>query len=157
MRVPVAQLVWKVSALLLYFSLQEAAADCSDLNRIRAAASEHFRTIAGERQGRAGDVKSTLPIEGARCTISTQEDGKSPSHTCRWVLTQDQVQAKSVFEEMVAEVASCVRSREPPSRNDGRRKANVLFDDGAKRAIGVRYYFESGWYLMELEYNVFDE
>jgi hypothetical protein len=138
----------------------DANADCSTLQKIRAAADNHFRSVQGQRKGilddpDEDDLVSTLTVEGAQCTISPVGDS-SKTHSCTWVLSQDRTRAAAIFEDMVTEVAACVLSHDPPERSSHDRNVTVSFVDGRNRSAMVRFHFRSGWYLVDLDYEVDD-
>ncbi|MFG1294065.1 hypothetical protein [Xanthobacter versatilis] len=120
------------------------------------AANDRFQKIRGAAIEDSGDYVSALHVDGARCRISGV-DGNYPSHECYWILSKDQDEAKSIFEQMVIETSNCVENTEPPSRYVEKRGANVTFLDGPKIGVKVSYYFYSGWYRLDFEYTVYDE
>ena len=138
----------------LALAAAQAHADCSIIEKLRVAAKQHFRTIAGAPLRLEGETKSTLDVKGGTCKISRDDDDTWASHECTWVLTKDPAVAKAVYDQTVAETASCVISKEPPSRHTSKRSESATLEDAAKTSVEIRYYFDSGFYLLDLEYSI---
>ena len=100
------------------------------------------------------EFRSTLVVDGAKCKITRTDDGKFASHVCEWVISKDFTETKSIFRAMVSEMSSCAKSQATPSIHSRDRSEDAIFEDVPNSYIDVRYSFDSGWYLLELEYTV---